>query len=175
MDRDRVIYAGSFNKILFPALRIAYALVPEALIDAFVDAKHVADGHTALLSQGVLAAFISEGHLAHHLRTTRLAYNERRLAFLEEAHVLRGFIEFGPAVAGMHVTGVFKDPALDDRAIAKASAALGVEVAPLSRFGNCGRRGLVFGFACAPRDAARQGLRIVRRVVADHSRAGGVG
>src|ERR1700722_14112921 len=51
MDRDRVIYVGSFNKILFPGLRIAYALVPEALVGAFVNAKHVADGHTALLAQ----------------------------------------------------------------------------------------------------------------------------
>jgi len=73
-----VIYVGSFNKILFPGLRVAYALVPEPLVGAFVDAKHAADGHTALLSQGVLAAFISEGHLAHHLRTTRDIYNERR-------------------------------------------------------------------------------------------------
>jgi hypothetical protein len=55
--------ARSFNKILFPALRIAYAIVPEPLVGAFVDAKHVADGHNASLTQGVLAAFISEGHL----------------------------------------------------------------------------------------------------------------
>ena len=48
----RVIYIGSFNKILFPGLRIAYAIVPEALVGAFVDAKHVADGHTALADTG---------------------------------------------------------------------------------------------------------------------------
>ena len=167
LDRERVIYVGSFNKILFPALRIAYALVPAALIDAFVDAKHVADGHTALLSQGVLAAFISEGHLAHHLRATRLAYNDRRLAFLEESQCLSELIEFGPALAGMHVTGVLKDQALDDRAIAAACAALGVMVEPLSKFGECGRRGLVFGFVGASREAARSGLRVVHQAVTD--------
>ncbi|MGO4778485.1 PLP-dependent aminotransferase family protein, partial [Lysobacter sp. 2RAB21] len=48
-DHGRVIYIGSFNKILFPGLRIAYAIVPEPLVAAFVDAKHAADGHTALL------------------------------------------------------------------------------------------------------------------------------
>jgi GntR family transcriptional regulator/MocR family aminotransferase len=68
---------GSFNKILFPALRIAFAIVPECLVGAFVDAKHVADGHTAMLTQGVLAAFIQEGHLARHLRKTRAIYDER--------------------------------------------------------------------------------------------------
>lgn len=76
----RVIYIGSFNKILFPALRIAYAIVPAPLVGAFVDAKHVADGHTTLLNQGVLAAFIHEGHLARHLRKTRAIYDERRFA-----------------------------------------------------------------------------------------------
>ena len=78
----RVIYVGSFNKILFPALRIAFAIVPESLVGAFVDAKHVADGHTAMLTQGVLAAFIQDGHLARHLRKTRAIYDERRQAFL---------------------------------------------------------------------------------------------
>ena len=95
----RVIYIGSFNKILFPGLRIAYAIVPEALVGAFVDAKHVADGHTALLTQGVLAAFIHDGHLARHLRKTRAIYDERRLAFLEEAKILADVVDFGPRAA----------------------------------------------------------------------------
>src|SRR5262245_28714848 len=93
----RVIYIGSFNKILFPALRIAYAIVPEPLVAAFVDAKHTADGHTALLMQGVLAAFIRDGHLARHIRKTRTIYDERRQAFLEEAKCLSDVLEFGPA------------------------------------------------------------------------------
>src|SRR5258708_30492634 len=171
MDRNGcVIYVGSFNKILFPALRIAYAIVPAPLIAAFVDAKHAADGHTALLSQGVLAAFISEGHLAHHLRMTRDIYNERRLAFLEEAHVLRGLMEFGPATAGMHVTGLFKDAGIVDRAVAAACATRGVAVDPLSKYGATGRGGLVFGFAGAPRDKARECLKVVRRAITHQTR-----
>jgi GntR family transcriptional regulator/MocR family aminotransferase len=170
MDSDRVIYAGSFNKILFPGLRVAYALVPEVLVGAFVDAKHAADGHTALLSQGVLAAFISEGHLAHHLRTTRDIYNERRLAFLEEAHVLRGLVEFGPAVAGMHVTGLFTKAGMVDRAVASACAERGVAVDPLSKYGTINRGGLVFGFAGASRDKARECLKVVRKAITDQTR-----
>jgi len=165
MGGDRVIYVGSFNKILFPGLRVAYALVPEPLVGAFVDAKHAADGHTALLSQGVLAAFISEGHLAHHLRTTRDIYNERRLAFLEEAQGLRGLMEFGPATAGMHVTGLFKDARIVDRAVAAACAARGVVVDPLSKYGAIDRGGLVFGFAGASRDRTGECLEIVRRAI----------
>ncbi|SFS18927.1 GntR family transcriptional regulator / MocR family aminotransferase [Dyella sp. OK004] len=166
-SHGRVIYIGSFNKILFPGLRIAYAIVPEALIAAFVDAKHIADGHTALLTQGVLAAFISEGHLANHLRKTRAIYDERRQAFLEEAKVLAGVLDFGPAVAGMHVTGIFKErySHLDDRAIAAACVHEGVDIHSLSKYGAVDRGGLVFGFAGASREASQAGLQLVRRVL----------
>ncbi len=169
MDADgRVIYVGSFNKILFPALRIAYAIVPEPLVGAFVDAKHVADGHTANLTQGVLAAFIKEGHLARHLRRTRAIYDERRLAFLQEARVLAELLEFGPARAGLHVTALFKGAlarGADDRAVSAACARAGIEVHPLSKYGATDRPGLVFGFAVASPEASRLGLAVVRRVL----------
>jgi GntR family transcriptional regulator / MocR family aminotransferase len=170
MDRQRVIYVGSFNKILFPGLRIAFTLVPEALVGAFIDAKHAADGHTALLSQGVLAAFIAEGHLAQHLRATRAAYNERRLAFLEEAQSLSDLLEFEPAIAGMHVTGLLRDAGADDRAVATRCARLGVAVDPLSKHGATGRGGLVFGYAGAARDETRECLNVVQRAITDTAR-----
>jgi len=167
-DGGRVVYVGSFNKILFPGLRIAFVIAPEPLVGGFVDAKHAADGHTALLTQGVLAAFIHEGHLARHLRKTRAIYDERRLAFLEEAKILADVLEFGPARAGMHVTGLFNESAarrVDERAVAEECARAGIEVHPLSKYGATDRRGLVFGFAGASRAAARSGLQIVRRAI----------
>jgi GntR family transcriptional regulator/MocR family aminotransferase len=170
MDCDRVVYIASFNKILFPGLRIAYALVPDALVGAFVDAKHAADGHTALLSQGVLASFITEGHLAQHLRATRAIYNERRLAFLEEAQVLDGLLKFEPAIGGMHVTGLFRDASIDDRAVAAESARRGVPVDPLSKYGAIDCSGLVFGYAGASREEARARLNVVRRSITDISK-----
>ena len=168
-QNDRVIYIGSFNKILFPALRIAYVIVPEQLIGPCIAAKHLADGHTALLSQGVLAAFISEGHLARHLRKTREIYDERRRAFIEEAAILAGVLDLGPARAGMHVTGIFRNcrqRRLDDRAVAAECARAGIDVHPLFRYGAVDSAGLVFGFAVASRTAARSGLAIVRRAIA---------
>ena len=172
IDRaGRVIYVGSFNKILFPALRIAYAIVPEPLAGAFVDAKHVADGHNASLTQGVLAAFISEGHLARHLRRTRAIYDERRLSFLDEARILADVLEFGPARAGMHVTGRFHSSGtgrLDDRSVSSQCALGGVDVHPLSKYGTTDRGGLVFGFAGVTRAAARSGLEVVRRAIAQY-------
>jgi GntR family transcriptional regulator/MocR family aminotransferase len=175
MAPDRVIYVGSFNKILFPGLRLAYALVPPALAGAFADAKHAADGHTALLAQGVLAAFIGEGHLARHLRATHAIYNARRLAFLEAARILEPDLALGPARAGMHVTGVFRDPAIDDRAVAAACARGGIVVSPLSKHGGAGRGGLVFGFASAPTERIGAGLEVVRRSILAVQGAAGSG
>lgn len=173
MDCERVVYVASFNKILFPGLRIAFALVPEALVGAFVDAKHAADGHTALLSQGVLAAFITEGHLAQHLRTTRAIYNERRLAFLEEALILDELMQFEPAIGGMHVTALFRDANMDDRAVAAECVRRGVPVDPLSKYGAIDGGGLVFGYAGASRDQARECLKVVRRAITEISKRRG--
>jgi GntR family transcriptional regulator / MocR family aminotransferase len=170
MDCDRVVYVASFNKILFPGLRIAYAIVPEALVGPFVDAKHAADGHTALLSQGVLASFIAEGHLAQHLRATRTAYDERRRAFLEEARILDGMLEFQPAIAGLHVTGLFRDTTVEDRRVAAECAGRGVSVDPLSKYGS-DRAGLVFGYVGASRDRTRDCLEVVRRAITEVARA----
>jgi GntR family transcriptional regulator / MocR family aminotransferase len=167
MDSNRVVYVASFNKILFPGLRIAYAIVPRGLVGSFVDAKHAADGHTALLSQGVLASFIAEGHLAQHLRTTRTIYNERRLAFLEESRILEALLEFGPATAGMHVTGVFRDASIEDRTVAAECMRRGVAVDPLSKYGAVDFGGLVFGFVGASRDRTRDRLQVVLRSITD--------
>jgi GntR family transcriptional regulator/MocR family aminotransferase len=138
------------------------------LVGAFVDAKHVADGHTAVLTQGVLAAFINEGHLARHVRKSRAIYDERRLAFFREARVLAELLEFGPASGGMHVSAWFSGilaSRADDRAVAERCARAGVEVHPLSKYGATGRKGLVFGFAVASPEASHRGLEVVRRVL----------
>ncbi|HEY2685011.1 MAG TPA: PLP-dependent aminotransferase family protein [Steroidobacteraceae bacterium] len=164
LNAGRVIYIGSFNKLLFPGLRVAYAIVPPGLAAPFANAKHAADGHTALLAQAVLAAFIREGHLAEHLRRTRKAYDERRRAFLKHAVLLEEFLDFGPASAGLHVTGFFKNASIIDRRVAQHCAALGVRVEPLSRHGT-DRQGLVFGFTTASAEAAPRALGVVHRAI----------
>ena len=164
LNASRVIYVGSFNKLLFPGLRVAYAIVPHGLAAPFADAKHAADGHNALLAQAVLAAFIREGHLAEHLRRTRAAYDERRRAFLRHAVMLNDFIEFGPASAGLHVTGFFKDERLRDRHVAQHCLARGVKVEPLSRHGTA-RQGLVFGFTTASAESVPRALKIVQQAI----------
>src|SRR5215510_2142795 len=67
-QQERVIYAGSFSKMLFPALRIAYMVLPADVVDAFAAARSVTARYAPLWDQMILADFIAEGHYARHLR-----------------------------------------------------------------------------------------------------------
>ncbi len=149
-DGGRVIYVGTFSKVLFPGLRIGYLVLPPRLVAGFVRAKTTADGHGALLPQAVLADFIAEGHLAQHVRRMRKLYRERQQALLGALQRHCPALRVGPAEAGLHLVAEFTDQR-DDKAIATAAAAQGLTVAPLSRYAI--RRqlsGLLLGYAAFP-------------------------
>lgn len=79
-----VIYIGTFSKVLFPALRLGYLVVPENLIDVFTRAKWLVDRHSPLLEQQVLTDFINQGHLDRHIRRMRTHYQHRRGVVMDE-------------------------------------------------------------------------------------------
>ena len=154
----RVIYAGTFSKALFPALRLGYLVVPPELVDAFVAARALADRHSPSVTQAALADFIDGGHFARHVRRTRALYAERQAALVRAARrTLGGLLEVAPAEAGMHLMG-WLPAGVDDRAAARAAQARGVDVPPLSAYrarpGRRGERGgLMLGYAAyAPRE-----------------------
>lgn len=127
-----VIYMGTFSKVLFPALRLGYLVVPAAVVDAFVRARALTGRHAPTLEQAVLADFMAEGHFAHHLRTMRLLYQERQAAVIAVMQAeLGGRLEVSPSPAGMHLVG-WLDPTVDDRTAAERAGQVGVEVRPLS-------------------------------------------
>ncbi|MDQ3863770.1 MAG: PLP-dependent aminotransferase family protein, partial [Actinomycetota bacterium] len=105
-EGGRVLYLGTFSKVLCPALRLGYLVVPPNLVDAVVAARALVDRHSPLMEQAVLAEFMAEGHLARHVRRMRLLYAERRDALVEAIkRELAGLIEVGPAEAGLHLVG----------------------------------------------------------------------
>jgi GntR family transcriptional regulator/MocR family aminotransferase len=80
---DSVIYIGTFSKVLFPALRLGYLVLPKALVCVFERAKWITDRHSSLLDQQVLADFIDGGHLDRHIRRMRALYEQKRRAVIE--------------------------------------------------------------------------------------------
>jgi GntR family transcriptional regulator/MocR family aminotransferase len=149
LDTDaRVIYVGTFSKILFPALRVGYLVIPRDLVGRFRRFRAAMDVFPAPLYQSVLAELIREGHFARHLRRMRGIYAERRCA-LESAlaHELGDGVRVVGEHAGMHLVAMLP-PDARDRDIAVHAARRGISVIPLS---TCyvGRRvesGLMLGY-----------------------------
>jgi GntR family transcriptional regulator/MocR family aminotransferase len=156
----RVIYLGTFSKVLFPGLRLGYLVVPDDLVDAFVAARALTDRHSPSVTQAVLADFIAEGHFARHIRRTRALYAERQAALVEAAaRELDGVLRVAPADSGMHLVG-WLPPGADDRAASRAAAAAGIEAAPLSAFRlrSAGPSGLLLGYAGLEIGEIRRGV-----------------
>jgi len=152
---DRVIYVGTFSKVLFPALRLAYAVLPAHLVDAFSAVKGTLDGHPPLLEQATVAEFITAGYFARHIARMRALYRERQEALLEAARRrLVGLLDVRPTATGMHLVA-WLPPHYDDCAVARAAGQAGIEVAPLSSFRvrASGAPGLILGFASSSASA----------------------
>jgi len=170
----RVIYAGTFSKVLFPALRLGYLVVPEDLVEAFAVARSVVQLSVPIFNQAVLADFMDGGHFTTHVRRMRTHYQKRRDVFVESVErELGGCLELGPADAGLHVTGWLSRD-VDDEAVARRAAASGVAVLPLSRLclAQPRRPGLVMGFGAARPEAIPDGVRRLGQAIADVGEGG---
>ncbi len=130
----RVIYIGTFSKVLFPSLRLGYIVAPTDLIDAFVKARAIVTHASSLMEQAILADFINGGHFATHIRTMRTLYAERQAVVLEEAKTeLDGLLDLQSDEAGMDLIG-WLPWGVDDQVAFRKAAANRVEVTPLSAY-----------------------------------------
>ncbi len=165
---DCVIFAGSFNKMLFPTLRLGYVVLPQRLVEPFAHARGLSDRFEPILDQAVLADFFIEGHFGQHIRRMREAYAERLSVLLEAAAgPLAGLIDVSRIQAGMQAAA-FLSASCPDIAAAKAAAAQQVEVQPLSVFQlrRTDINGLLLGFANCTPAVIRQGARRLAKALA---------
>jgi GntR family transcriptional regulator / MocR family aminotransferase len=161
LDRDGlVLFAGSFSKVLFPSLRLAYLVLPPDLASDFAAAKSITSRHPPLLEQAVLCDFITEGHFGRHLRRMRQVYSERQSVLLEGARErLAGLLEISGVEAGLQTAG-WLCAGIDSESAATAAAQRNVEVTPLSRYsrGPLSKQGLQLGFAAVETAEIRRGV-----------------
>lgn len=162
LDTDaRVVYVGTFSKVMFPAMRLGYVVVPKDLVPAFTTVRDAMDTFSSTLYQAVMADFISEGHLARHIRRMRTLYMERRTVLLEAiGRQLGDRLEVTGTEAGMQLTALLP-PGVDDVAVSVRAAGQGVSARPLS---PCyakapARGGLILGYGGANMPEIREGVR----------------
>jgi GntR family transcriptional regulator/MocR family aminotransferase len=156
----RVIYLGTFSKLLAPSLRLGYLVLPPELIDAFSAASALITRHPPSAQQVVLADFISQGHLARHIRRMRTIYMERQAELIEAARrKLAGLLEITPPEAGTHLVGWLPWEIVDRIAVTKA-AEQGVEAKAFSTYciEASGRGGLVLGYGAFTKKEIRAGM-----------------
>ncbi|MFP2932340.1 PLP-dependent aminotransferase family protein [Pyxidicoccus sp. 3LG] len=168
MDRDsRVIYIGTFSKVLFPALRVGYLVLPPDLVPRFARVRDAMDICPPALFQAVLTDFLTEGHFARHLRKMRLLYRERRTTLVESLQREFGdMLEVLGAQAGMHLVAALPKR-FRDRHLSERAAKEGLSTIPLS---GCyleapGRQGFILGFGATDAERIPEAVRLLRKVV----------
>jgi GntR family transcriptional regulator/MocR family aminotransferase len=158
---DSVIFLGSFNKVLFPSLRLGYAVVPPTLLDPLLALRFGSDFGPPGPDQAILCDFIAEGHLGRHIRRMRNLYAGRLAALQEAAHqYLAGLLEISSVRAGLSTVGILRN-GMTSREAESLAAANGIEVLGFHRFflGKNTVEGLLMGFAGFTESKIRRGVR----------------
>jgi GntR family transcriptional regulator / MocR family aminotransferase len=155
-----VIYIGTFSKVLFPALRLGYMVVPPDLVDGFIAARTMIDLHPPTLGQVILTDFLTEGHFGRHIRRMRELYAGRQAALVSAAALeLTGLLDVHANEAGMYLIGWLLH-GQDDQRASQSAATYGIEALPLSAFriepGNT--QGLLLGYAAFSEDEIHRGV-----------------
>jgi len=167
LDRGgRVIYAGTFSKSLFPALRLGYVVVPPSLVETVTAAQAFTDRGGGLVSQIALHAFMAGGQFDRHIRAMRLLYAKRQQTLLTslDEH-LADVLTVDSTPAGLHLIGWLPHDVSDTDASAALREA-GIEAPSVTSlaFGPLRRGGLVLGYT-TPEADLRSAARRMRDVL----------
>jgi GntR family transcriptional regulator / MocR family aminotransferase len=161
----RVIYLGSSSKVLFPSLRIAYAVLPISLVERFARLRAVVDEHGPLIDQGTLAEFIESGAFYRHIRSSRREYARRLEAFLGAAKEFDLPADFPHHDGGMNLAGFLRGGA-EDAEYSRRLMKKGLDVPALSRYSlRAAPPGLLFGFTAFHPKTIRASMQVASRVL----------
>jgi len=169
---NRVVYIGTFSKVLFPGLRLAYLVVPKPYVDLFVNARIVAGRQSPTFEQVVVERFMHDGHLARHIARMRRLYAERRSVLVDTIRqTIPENLRLQPSDTGLQMLGWLPE-GWEDGEIARRAATVGLEITPLSRL-TVDRRlppALLLGFGNFSRAEMRAGAQKLATVIETYAR-----
>lgn len=160
-DQDRVIYVGSFSKVLLPTLRLGFVVLPRRLISDARNVMATSGPRASLLAQPALQRFMETGGFATHIRRMRRLYAQRQRTLVKSLEDgAEDVLLVAPASGGMHVIadlGPKLAARMTDREAAERAAAAGVTASALATYyaGKPSRQGLVLGYAGFDEDTLR--------------------
>ncbi len=150
MDQNgRVLYLGTFSKVMYPGIRLGYLVVPPNLVESFKSGLYELQRPGQVVIQAALADFIEEGHFASHIRRLRQIYGERRrLLQAALAPIATVGARLSTVDSGLHLVVEF-DSICDDVRVAELASVQGLRVYPLSHYcmGESTEKGLIIGYA----------------------------
>lgn len=168
LDRfARVVYIGTFSKVLFPSLRLGYIVVPSDLVDRFLAVRLMTDISPPTFLQQVVADFIREGHFSRHIRRMRLLYQERRSALVESLQKEIDIpVDVAGEQAGLHLS-ITLPRRFRDREIAERAARQKLWLAPLSSSyqESSSPQGFILGFSNISAQEMPRAVRRLREVL----------
>jgi len=163
----QVVYLGTFSKVLFPALRLGYVVLPPALLSPFIKAKQFVDRGAPTLTQAAVADFIGEGHFERHLRRLRKEYGQRRRILIGELEKqLPGIFNYSAVEAGLHVM-LYLPPEFDERKVVGEGAAAGIGIYPGQPYhlGESLHPSILLGFSGLSRQQITEGVKVLAEVM----------
>ncbi|MDR3428171.1 PLP-dependent aminotransferase family protein [Silvimonas sp.] len=165
-DAGCVLYVGTFSKVLFPGLRLAYVVAPEPVMPALIAGRRACDGHSSQLQQAVTAAFISQGHFSAHLRRMRLLYRSRRDCMLQALAPLGELLQPTGFASGLQFAGLVQPGQEAPLTAAARRSGLALRDLHYAHLGPITREGWLLGYAGLNheeiRDAAGRLSRVIR-------------
>jgi GntR family transcriptional regulator / MocR family aminotransferase len=167
---DRVIYIGTFSKVLFPSLRLGYVVIPPDLVDQFISVRSTIDLTPAGFFQRVLADFIREGHFSRHIRKMRALYSERRAVIIKSLRdELDPYVQISGEQAGTHLSLILTR--VQDLPLVERAAKIPLWLVPLSTsyFGKALQQGLILGFGSTETEAILPAVRQLRVIIGNNS------
>ena len=105
-NEERVIYQGTFNKLLHPSLRLGYMIVPKYLINPIKSIYEQSSRFVPVSTQSILNNFITSGHLNNHIRNVIETSKERKKLFINQT---KRTFEFSKKNSGLHIIGEIKN------------------------------------------------------------------